>query len=139
MRRTGILAIVAAAALMGAGCTTTGGGKEISITNPFVITPERPLTDVPVPTGFTYKSKDSYVFSGNYRVAKLVYRGGAHIDACVAYFKQQMPVSNWAFVKDSSTDGRVVTFHNEAEEMRIIFDRQAGLTHMAIEIKPRPV
>jgi hypothetical protein len=135
-------AAVGLAALLsvtGAGCGGIEKQDSFTLPNPMIVRPERPLADVPVPVGFAFKSNGSYIFSGNYRVAKLLYRGTPHIDACMEYFKREMPQSRWNFVRDSGVDGRAMTFYNECEELNIKFDRVAGLTSLDIEIKPRRV
>lgn len=139
MRRSVLSALVVAAGIVvfGGGCTSVQQTDSITVRNPLRVVPERPLDDVPVPVGFTYKKNDSYVFSGNYRVAKLEYRGTPQIEECVAYFKEHAPVSRWIFVRESTVDGPVVLFQNEAEEMAVRFDRRGGITQLSIEIKPR--
>lgn len=134
----GVLAAGIGFAVLSSGCRGIEKVESINIPNFLVVRPERPLADVPVPLGFTYKENGSYIFSGNYRVARLLYRGTPHVDDCVEYFKEQMPQSRWAFVRDSGVDDREVMFHNEAEELRIKFGRQGGLTVLRIDIKPRP-
>lgn len=140
MKRSALFAIVAvtAAAALG-GCRGVAGTGSVTIPNPLVVMPERPLADVPVPVGFALKSDGSYVFDGNYRVARLLYRGTPHITEVVRYFKEQMPQSRWTCVGDSGVDGRVVTFQNEAEQLELKLDRDSGVTALEIDIKPRRV
>src|SRR5437868_301919 len=139
MRRSVLSALVVAAGIVvfGGGCTSVQNTESITVRNPLRVVPERPLDDVPVPVGFTYKKNDSYVFSGNYRVAKLEYRGTPHIEECIEYFKEQAPVSRWSFVRETSADGQGLTFQNEAEEITVQFDRRGGGTKLSIEVKPR--
>lgn len=127
------------AALGAAGCAGIAGTESFSIRNPFRIVPERPLADVPVPTGFTYRKSASWVFNGNYRVARLEYRGTPHVEECASYFLEQMPQNRWSFVADSGKDDRVMKFRNESEEMQVTLARMSGVTRLAIEIKPRPI
>jgi len=137
-----VLSFVLAGGLLAAGGCNGGihSADTITVSNPLKIIPERPLADVPVPSGFTYKSNGSYVFSGNYRVAKLVYRGTPKMDDCEQYFREQMPLSRWSFIKDAGTDERELVFQNDAaEEMLVFMKRSAGLTSLEIEIKPRRV
>lgn len=133
------LAVSAGLSVLGAGCKSAQTADTITLPNPLKVRPERPLADVPVPAGFTYKGSTSYVFTGNYRVAKLVYRGTPHVDDCVEFFKAQAPVSRWAFVRDSGPDDRTMLFHNDVEEMTVKLARTGGVTFLEIGIKPRPV
>jgi hypothetical protein len=144
MMRRALPTLVLSIGLIGGAAGCGAGGIEardsFTVQNPLKVTPERPLADVPVPSGFAYKSNGSYVFSGNYRVAKLLYRGTPKLDDCVSYFKTQMPLSRWAFVKDNGTDERELVFQNEsAEEMLVSMKRSAGITSLEIAIKPRRV
>jgi len=139
MKRSGIRAAVLAAGItvLGGGCRDIERVESFSVPNFLVVRPERPLADVPVPVGFTYKESGSYIFNGNFRVAKLQYRGTPHIERCVDFFKEQMPLSRWMLIREAGVDERVVTFRNESEEMLIRLDRSAGITALEIEIKPR--
>jgi hypothetical protein len=141
MKRSALLAIVLAGgiAALGGGCRGVDRTESITIPNPVVVTPERPLADVPVPVGFAFKSTGSYIFDGNYRVARLLYRGTPHVEEVIQYFKEQMPQSRWMFVRDSGVDGRVLLFHNDCEELELKLDRQSGITALQIDIKPRRV
>jgi hypothetical protein len=117
-----------------------GGCRDVEmveIPNIFRQAPERPLADVPVPVGFRYKEQGSYIFDRNYRVARLKYTGTPHIDEAIAFFKQQMPLSRWKFVREGSGEMRTVVFDNDLEELTVSLDRDAGLTRIAIDISPR--
>ena len=141
MNRSALLAMVVAGGIsvLTAGCRGVERQESFTIPNPIVVNPERPLADVPVPVGFALKSNGSYIFDGNYRVARLLYRGTPHIEEVAQYFKDQMPQSHWQFVRDGGVDQRVMTFHNEAEELELKLDRQSGVTALQIDIKPRRV
>jgi len=141
MRQTLAQAAVFAAGLVvfAGGCRDVEKRDSFTVPNILQVRPERPLADVPVQVGFTMKSNGSYIFDGNYRVAKLLYRGTPKVDDCVQYFKEQMPQSRWTFVRDSDSDGRVLTFFNDCEECNIKLGRVAGITSLDIEIKPRRV
>jgi hypothetical protein len=140
MRRASLVLGLSVVAALSGGCSAIRSQDTISIPNPLTVAPERPLADVPVPRGFTYKSNGSYVFSGNYRVAKLLYRGTPKVDECIEYFKEQMPASRWTFVKEAGGDEVGLVFQNEApEELLVSLKRSAGITSLSIEIKPRRV
>jgi hypothetical protein len=143
MKRTALLRIGArallAAACVGAPMVALGcrDVDKIEIPNPFRQTPERPLADVPVPNGFRYLEQGSYIFDRNYRVARLRYSGTPHIDDAVAFFKEQMPLSKWNLVKEGQDGGRWVQFQNEFEEMKVLLEREAGVTSIQIDISPK--
>lgn len=128
------------AATLFAGPFLAGGCRDVEkveIPNIFRQTPERPLADVPVPVGFRYKEQGSYIFDRNYRVARLKYTGTPHIDEAVAFFKQQMPLSRWKFLREGAGEGRTLVFENDIEELTVSLDRGAGLTRIAIDIAPK--
>jgi len=138
LRRVASRAVVAAALFGGAflagGCR---GVEKIEIPNIFRVTPERPLADVPVPDGFRYKDLGSYIFDRNYRVARLRYSGTPHLEETVGFFKEQMPLSRWMFVREEGNDARALFFRNEIEEMKVSVERQGGITSIEIDISPR--
>ena len=134
-------AMVVAVTLVG-GPFLVGGCRDVEkveIPNIFRQVPERPLADVPVPTGFRYTERGSYIFDRNYRVARLRYTGTPHVDDAAGFFKEQMPQSKWSFVREAGTDERTLVFQNEIEDMKISLDRQAGMTRIDIDISPRKV
>lgn len=132
-------ALCALAALFG-GPFLVGGCRDvekIEIPNIFHQTPERPLADVPVPDGFRYKDTGSYIFDRSYRVARLRYSGTPHVNEAIGFFKEQMPLSRWSFVREQGTDSRTLVFQNDIEELKISIDRDAGITSVDIDIAPR--
>jgi hypothetical protein len=141
MRRSTLPALVVAVGIsaLAGGCRDIHRTESFTIPNFMAVRPERPLADVPVPMGFTYKEHGSYVYSGNYRVAKLSYRGTPKVEDCVDFFRGEMPQSRWAFVRESGVDERDLLFHNEQEEMTVRLSRVSGITSIEIAIKPRPV
>jgi hypothetical protein len=132
-----------AAALVG-GPFFAGGCRDvekIEIPNVFHRPAERPLADVPVPNGFTFKERGSYFFNRNYRVARLRYNGTPYMEDAIAFFKEQMPLSKWRLVReaDPDADGPALVFENDTEEMRIDLERRGGLTRIDIDISPKKV
>ena len=127
-------ALLAAVLIGGAGCRDV---EKVEIENIFRRPPSRPLPDVPVPIGFQYLERGSYVFNENYRVARLRYTGTPHIEDVVQYYKEQMPLSKWTFVRDAELEARVLTFQNDLEKCTVSLERKGGLTTIEINITPR--
>lgn len=119
----------------GTGCQSFEGTQFAEL---FTTVPERPLADVPVPDGFRYKERGSYIFSSNYRVARLKYSGTPNLETTVAFFREHMPMSHWR-VTDEQADGRASTlvFSNKEEACTVSFTRRSGLTYINIDITPR--
>ena len=133
--------IVLVAAVLFAAVLIGGGGcrdvEKVEIQNIFSQAPVRPLPDVPVPIGFQYVERGSYVFNDNYRVARLRYTGTPHVDEVVQYYKEQMPLSKWTFVRDTEMETRVLSFQNDLEKCEVGLERRGGLTTIEINITPR--
>ncbi|MHC4393029.1 MAG: hypothetical protein ACYS22_17185 [Planctomycetota bacterium] len=113
--------------------------ERIEIPNFFRPMPERPLADVPVPVGFRFRENGSYVFNNNYRVAKLRYAGGRQLDEVEAFYKENMPLSQWEFTGDSGAKKRVITFQKDWETCTVTLMRDHGRSAINIEISPREV
>ncbi len=129
------LAVCVAALGLGGGCQNV---EKIEIPNVFRTVPERPLADVPVPVGFRYKQKGSYIFDNNFRVARLRYTGTPWPEDAVAFFKQQMPLSHWRPSGEQTRDGKqILRFVNDTERCEVQIDRARGLTELTIDISPR--
>ncbi|GIW71216.1 MAG: hypothetical protein KatS3mg102_0758 [Planctomycetota bacterium] len=126
---------MAGTAALGSGCQSV---EKIEIPNIFRQVPERPLVDVPVPVGFRYKERGSYIFNSNFRVARLLYDGTPGRDDTVAFMAEQMPLSKWeALGRGEVGNATVLRFRNELEECTVTVDRHRGLTRLTIEIAPR--
>lgn len=130
------VALVASLGAFGTGCQV-GDIERIEIPNVFRIMPERPLADVPVPVGFRYREKGSYLFNNNYRVACIRYRGSNSHEETEAFYKEQMPLSHWTFVRASGERERVLEFQNELETCTVKLYRKGGFGALDIEIMPR--
>ncbi len=129
--------IAAAALAVVAVFSGCAGTRPLKVANPLEAEPERPLTDVPVPVGFIYRTKDSYILKGNYRVARLVYVGSSAVDRVAAFYEEQMPLSRWKLKRDFGVTERVLTFESEHEECSVRVQRRQGLTFLDVEIAPR--
>jgi hypothetical protein len=120
---------------LGSGCQSV---EKVEISNIFRQVPERPLADVPVPVGFRYKQKGSYIFNNNFRVARLCYSGTPWPEDALAFFAQQMPLSKWRPTGSETVDGwDILRFENEVESCAVKLDRKKGITSIVIDIAPR--
>ena len=126
---------LASAPLWGGGCQNV---EKVEIPNVFRTTPERPLADVPVPVGFRYVERGSFIFDSNFRVAKLRYSGSQRLDEVVAFYTEQMPRSQWSFIgKSGEGEDKVLEFQSEMETCVVTLDREGGQSTLEIEIAPR--
>ncbi|RME76103.1 MAG: hypothetical protein D6776_01845, partial [Planctomycetota bacterium] len=136
-RAPAIVAIGFVAALFAplSGCQNV---EKFEIPNIFRTVPDRPLADVPVPVGFRYQQRGSYIFDNNFRVARLRYTGTPWVEDVVAFFNEQMPLSRWRALPAFTRDGKqVLAFVNDRERCEITLDRRRGLTEIVIDITPR--
>ena len=74
------------------------------------------FSDLPVPAGFKILPEDSYSFeSSGVRVGLLRYQGKASLDQVVNFYKEQMPMYNWALLNITEYGDCIMNFEREAE------------------------
>ncbi|MFA5150182.1 MAG: hypothetical protein WC318_03300 [Candidatus Omnitrophota bacterium] len=74
------------------------------------------FSDLPVPAGFKILSEDSYSFeSSGVRAGLLRYQGKASLDQVVNFYKEQMPMYNWALLNITEYGDCIMNFEREAE------------------------
>lgn len=74
------------------------------------------FSDLPVPSGFKMLEKDSYSFeSSAMRVGLLRYQGKATLDQVVNFYKEQMPMYNWALLNITQYGYCIMNFDREQE------------------------
>ena len=68
---------------------------------------------------FRFRERGSYIFNNNYRVAKIRYSGARRLEQVEAFYKDQMPLSEWTFVGVSGARKRVIEFQSDVAVTRI--------------------
>jgi hypothetical protein len=122
------------------GCATLFK-KDAQTGIPALLEPSMMLkfADLPYPTGFKLLSTDSYTFeSQGVRVAVLRYRGKANVDLVVNFYKEQMPMYNWALLNSVEYGERLLNFDRENETCIVSLLPKGSSVTITISIGPKP-
>ncbi|MFH0856137.1 MAG: hypothetical protein V1869_06515 [Candidatus Omnitrophota bacterium] len=96
------------------------------------------FSDLPIPAGFRILEKDSYSFeSSGMRVGLLRYRGKATIDQVVSFYKEQMPMYNWALLNITEYGECIMNFEREQESCIINIIPNGSSSVISIAMGPK--
>jgi hypothetical protein len=102
------------------------------------VAPILKFDDIPVPAGFKCLDKESFAFQNDKsRVALLKYYGGQSADSVVAFYKEEMSISNWDLVNIIEYDRKVLNYENGDESCIITVQPQGGKSTVIISLSPR--
>ena len=120
MRRVVLLAVVALAVLAVAGCKQFGARSD----EERLSASQRPVVpDIPVPKGFKMDLDRTFFNSGGgLRSGYITYNGQGTAPALLEFFRDNMPISGWVLVRETSGSG-AYSLHfeksNEEAEVKI--------------------
>jgi hypothetical protein len=126
-----------------AGCATLPQNESLSHDSAkdkasLSVAPLLKFDDIPVPAGFKNLDKESFAFQNDKsRVALLKYYGGKTADQVVAFYKEQMSVSNWDLVNVIEYDRKVMNYENSEESCIITIQPQGGKSMVTIALSPK--
>ena len=96
------------------------------------------FADLPVPIGFKILAKDSYSFeSSGMRVGLLRYQGKATLDQIVNFYKEQMPMYNWALLNITEYGDCIMNFEREQESCIISILPKGSSAVISISMGPK--
>lgn len=96
------------------------------------------FTDVPVPMGFKLLPQDSYNFeSSGVRVGVLRYRGKANADQVINFYKEQMPMYNWALLNIMEYGERLMNFERENESCIVTLSPKGNAVTITVSLGPK--
>jgi len=96
------------------------------------------FSDLPVPVGFKISAKDSYSFeSSGMRVGLLKYKGKATTDQVVNFYKEQMPMYNWALLNITEFGDCIMNFEREQESCIINIIPSGNSSVISIALGPK--
>ena len=102
------------------------------------VSPLLKFDDIPIPAGFKSLDKESFAFQNDKnRVALLKYYGGRTADQVVAFYKEQMAMSNWDLVNIIEYDRKVLNYENSEESCIITIQPQGGKSLIVIALSPK--
>ncbi len=95
------------------------------------------FNDIPIPKGFALLVKESYSHEANsFRIAHLRYEGKASMEDSLAFFKEQMPVSNWKIVSIMGFgNSKTIDFEKESEKCSITVKTEDNSTFITIRLR----
>lgn len=122
-----------------AGCATMPN-LDKGMENSALLEPQALLkfSDVPIPTGFKLLPQESYTFeSSGVRVGVLKYKGKAAPDRVVSFYKEQMPMYNWALLNVVEYGDRLMNFDRENETCIIGLLVKGSVVTITISLGPK--
>lgn len=96
------------------------------------------FSDVPIPIGFKPLPQNSYSFeSSGVRVGVLKYQGKANADQVVNFYKEQMPMYNWALLNVIEYGERLINFERENESCIITLEPKGSTVIITVSLGPK--
>ncbi len=99
---------------------------------------ELKFDDVPVPAGFKLLLDRSFVFqTEETRVALLKYIGRANLPALINFYKEQMPIYNWALINIVEYEKSVLNFERDKQSCLINIELKGAKKIITISLSPK--
>ncbi len=96
------------------------------------------FSDVPVPAGFKIIPDKSFILeSGGVRAGILKYKGKADAQSVVLFYRNQMPIYNWALLNVLEYDHHMLNFERENESCVITIKPGGRWVELAISLAPK--
>jgi len=96
------------------------------------------FSDLPVPAGFRMLAKGSYAFeSSGLRTGLLKYQGKASLDQLINFYKEQMPVHNWALLNITQYGDCIMNFEREQESCIISITPKGSTSIISMAMGPK--
>lgn len=138
MKKILVLVCLCSCVLMFLGCAALR--KEKSLAGLGLLEPQAvsKFTDVPVPAGFKFLTKDSYSFeAAGVRVGVLKYQGKASPDRVINFYKEQMPMYNWNLLNVIEYGDRLLNFDRDRETCIINLLPKGNTITLIISVGPK--
>ena len=96
------------------------------------------FSDIPVPSGFKILPKESFILeSGGVRAGILKYTGKADAQSVVLFYRNQMPVYNWALLNVLEYGDRMLNFERENESCVITIKSVGVRVELTLSLAPK--
>jgi hypothetical protein len=120
------------------GCTTLSRQENSKEPAPLQSQVALRFPDLPVPLGFKLLSDESYSFENSgMRVAVLRYQGKATTTQIVNFYKEQMPMYNWALLNIVEYGNCMLNLERENETCVINIDPKGSNSIICISLGPK--
>lgn len=122
-----VLSLVVAAAIALSGCVVLK--DETVPTEGLLMADDLQFADIPAPHAFKLLKSESFTFvSPEYRGGELVYNGRSTLAAVQAFYRDQMPVSDWQFIRQLDLDSKSAMYFKKNDERCVIHIEQRHRT-----------
>ncbi|HVT82020.1 MAG TPA: hypothetical protein VHM90_15350 [Phycisphaerae bacterium] len=109
-------------------------------TGPLIADAKSPISDVPVPAGFTMadNSTSKVVPGSSLRVVDHHYKGTDELVAVVTFYREELPKTQWTLVDQTQVSAKEITLHftKRNEECSVTVTRKTFETEIRIRIDP---
>jgi hypothetical protein len=96
------------------------------------------FSDIPVPSGFKILPKESFILeSGGVRAGILKYTGKADAQSVVLFYRNQMPIYNWALLNVLEYGDHMLNFERENESCVITIKPAGGRAELVVSLAPK--
>jgi hypothetical protein len=115
-------------------------GLSSNSNGPLVPDAKSPISDVPVPAGFSMKedSTSQIIQANSLRVVNHRYTGSDDWLEVVAFYRTQLPTKEWTFVDQTQPPAKELTLHysKRSEDLRVTVTKRTFDTQIRIKIDP---
>lgn len=129
------------ALVLGATAVALGGcGGEKNTGVALIPAANSPISDVPVPAGFTIdmsKSNSRVVPASSFRSVNHEYKGSDYMLQVVRFYRDQMPTKGWTMIDQNQVKDKVTLRFNKSKEDCSVAVWEGTLdTHITVNIGP---
>ncbi len=125
--------------LVAAGCVAAGCSNSHNET-PLIPDSRSPVSDVPVPAGFTMMSDSTskVVTADQMRVVDHRYHGGDGVLPVANFYRDELPQRQWTLVDQTQPNGKEVTLHfqKSKEDCTVTVTKHTFDTQIHVQIEP---
>jgi len=96
------------------------------------------FSDVPYPAGFRILANESFILeSGGVRAGILKYIGKADVESVVLFYKNQMPIYNWALLNLLEYGDCMLNFERQNESCVVTIRPKGGKLEIFVSLAPK--
>ncbi len=124
----------------GRATTTAESDGTAEVSTGIPLAPDFRIDDIPVPAGFEFDRKNSFVFQNNkIDVGKIQYAGGEEIGAVGQFYLDEMPRYNWSLITVTEHATIVMFFEKPTKHCTVLLTPKTRGTLIQISFNPKAV
>jgi hypothetical protein len=116
------------------------GGCGAKNTGPLIPDAASPISDVPVPAGFSMadNSTSKVVPGSSLRIVDHRYKGSDELLPVVTFYKEELPKRDWSLVDQTQASAKEITLHftKKSEEAYVTVTQKTFDTEIRIRLDP---